>query len=257
MTPSLRRIVHCAALAACMSPWVATAAPLDDMVAFDALYIPALAASTSASQDARAVPKAQAANQALAARWPALRGQLSVTWGPPSPAWIATLAAVDRQIAQSQTAVAQANWKQAHEALEDVRIELMKARLSQGMDYVVDRLTAYHEPMETLAIAGTTWRPAEVDATRRAQLEQAGLHAAALWRGIERQSIDMAAHGLSPQRQAQLRQALDDESAALDRLDRALRTGSQEQVLKAAAALKPAFARAFTAFGRAEGEAAR
>lgn len=257
MTMSLHRTARSVALATFLAPWAALAAPLDDMVAFDALYIPALAASTSASQDARAVPKAQASWQALAQRWPALRGQLAITWGSPSPAWTETLAAVDRQLTLSQAAVARAEWQQVHEALEDVRLVLMQARLSRGMDYFVDRLTAYHAPMETLAMAASTWRPADVDVARRAQLEQAGLQAAALWRGIERQPVDATAYGLSPQRQAQLRQALDDESLALDRLSQALRLGSNEQVLTAAAALKPAFARSFTAFGRGEGEPTR
>ncbi|MEY4751224.1 MAG: hypothetical protein RIQ60_3438 [Pseudomonadota bacterium] len=252
----LRHMAALTVLAAGLSPLAGQAAPLDDMVAFDAVYIPALAASTSASQDARAVPKAVAAGQALDARWPQLRSTLTVTWGSqPARAWTATLAAVDRQITLARTAAAASNWKDAHEALEDVRIELMKARLGQGMDYFIDQLTAYHEPMEALTIAASTWKPAEIDAQRRAQLEQAVLHAAALWRGIERHTLDMAAYGLPPAGQAQLRQALADESAALDRLTQAQRLGSTEQVLKAAAGLKPAFARAFTAFGRSGGAA--
>jgi hypothetical protein len=39
-------------------------------------------------------------------------------------------------------------WKQAHEALEPVRVELMKVRQHQGLDYFVDWLTAFHEPIE-------------------------------------------------------------------------------------------------------------
>lgn len=246
------------AVAALWSLCAANAAPLDDMVAFDAVYIPALAITTGASQDSRNAPKAKAAARALQQQWPALEQRLAVTWSaPPSAAWTATLTSVDAHIQTSLVAVAKGDWKLAHEALEQVRLDLFKARQRQGMDYYVDRLTAFHEPMETLAIAGATLQPAQLDAVKRAQLEQAYGEARALWRGIERQPIDAVAYGLSAAREAQLRKSLDDETAALSRLSDALRGSDNAQVLKAAAAIKPPFSRAFTAFGRAEGESAR
>ena len=50
----------------------------------------------------------------------------------------------------------------AHTALEDVRIDLMKLRSAQGVDYFMDRLTAFHEPMEVLALAGNTLKPQDL-----------------------------------------------------------------------------------------------
>ncbi len=235
----------------------ANAAPLDDMVAFDAVYIPALSMSSSASQDARAAPKAQATARALDQQWPTLKRRLAATWTGNAPTgWQRTLTTVERHIRTALDAAAKSDWKATHEALEPVRIELMAARQRQGMDYFVDRLTAYHEPMEVLALAGATLKPAQLDAARRAQLEQAYAEARALWRGIEQQPLDAAAYGLSAARQAQLRKALDDETAALARLSDALRGSEFDTLLKAAQAIKPPFSRAFTAFGKAEGESA-
>lgn len=236
----------------------AQAAPLDDMVAFDGIYIPALAMSTSASQDPGTIPKAKAALAALQQQWPAHRQRLSVTWGARPPiGWQQTLASVGLHIDAAVDASRRSEWKNAHEALEPVRIDLMQARRRQGMDYFVDRLTAFHEPMETLALTGSTLRPDQLDAKRRAELEQAYAQARTLWRGVELHAVDTAAYGLSAPRQAQLRTAIDDETAALSQLSDALRGSDNGRLLKAAVAVKPPFAKAFTAFGQPEGGPAR
>jgi hypothetical protein len=236
----------------------AQAAPIDDMVAFDGIYIPALATSTRASQDPTAIPKAKASLAALEQQWPALRQRFSVTWRdrPPS-GWKQTLASVELRIDAAVAAAGLSEWKQTHEALEPVRIDLMQARRRQGMDYFVDRLTAFHEPMEILALAGSTLRADQIDAKRRSELERAYAHARTLWRGIELHAGDGASFGLSEPRQGQLRNALDDETAALVQLSDALRGRDNGRLLKAAVAIKPPFARAFTAFGQPEGATAR
>lgn len=231
----------------------AQAAPLDDMVAFDAAYIPALATSTGASLDAAVAPKALGAMAALQRQWPALQQRLLITWGARPPVgWQRTLTRVGRHINVAADASNKSDWMHAHEVLEPVRIELMNARLSQGMDYFVDHLTAFHTPMETLALAGSTLRPDQLNATRRAELTRAYAKARTLWRRIEQQPVDAKAYGLSGARLAQLRKAIEDEGSALEQLSQALRETDDARLLKAAAAIKPPFARAFTAFGQPE-----
>lgn len=244
---------HLALLATCLLNAAAHAAPLDDMVALDAIYIPALALTTAAAQDAAAAPKARAALATLQAQWPALQQRLGNTWGPQAPKhWREALTQAGQHIQAASAAAAQANWKQAHDALEPVRTDLMAVRQAQGLDYFVDRLTAFHEPMEALALAATRGEP--LDARRRADLEKTFAHARALWAQVERQPVDAARHGLSGPRAAQLQKALAEESLALARLSDALRGGDNAQVLQAAGAIKAPFARAFTAFGQAPGD---
>lgn len=236
----------------------AAATPLGDMVAFDGIYIPALALSTNASQDPSAIPKATASLATLSQQWPALRQRLAATWGTTPPmGWQQTLSSVGLHIDAAVAAARRSEWKPTHEALETVRIDLMKARQRQGMDYFVDRLTEFHEPMETLALAGATLRADQLDAKRRAAMERAYTQARTLWRGIEQQTVDGAAYGLSAPRQAQLRKAIDDETAALGQLSDALRGSDNARLLKSAAAIKPPFAKAFTAFGQPESATAR
>lgn len=254
--PMARRLL--ASLTTTLVTAAALGAPLDDMVALDAVYIPALATTSAAAQDSAAVPRAHAAIARLQAQWPGLRQRLLATWGPKTPdGWTAALAATGRHIDAAANAASQGDWPRAHEALEPVRIVLMQVRDRQGMDYFVDRLTAFHEPMERLAQAGSTWTPAALDPPRRDELERAFAQARALWHGIEGRPAGAAQYGLSPARSAQLRQAIDDESAALARLSEALRGADPARILAAAAGTKPPFARAFTAFGQPGTEAAR
>jgi len=237
---------------------LAQATPLDDMVALDATYIPALAQTTAASQDAAAVPRARAALAALQAQWPGLQQRLNMTWGPQAPKdWHQALAQAGQHIQAAAAAAAQANWKQAHDALEPIRTDLMAVRRAQGMDYFVDSLTAFHEPMEALALAATSTPAASLSERQRAEMAQNFAHARALWAQVERQRIDTASYGLSAARAAQLKQALADETLALARLSDALRGGDNAQLLQAAAAIKGPFARAFIAFGQAPGETPR
>ena len=238
-------------LVAALGTVAAHGAPLDDMVALDAVYIPALAMTTAAAQDAAIAPKARASLAALQSQWPALKQRLALTWGTELPAgWSDALASTGRHIEAASSAARQDDWSQAHEALEPVRVELMKVRQRQGLDYFVDRLTAFHEPMEQLALAGSTWPSSALDTSRRDDLVQAYAHARTLWRGIEGQSVDATQYGLSPARAALLRKAIDEESAALAQLSDALRGDDKARVLKAAVAIKPPYARAFTAFGQ-------
>jgi hypothetical protein len=242
-------------------PLPAGAAPagadaLAPMVVFDAAYVPALASTNAAGASPAAAQKASAAVRSLRGRWPQLKSALAAQ--PPSPAqraaWMRALDRVGQRIDQADRLAGRPDWPGAHEVLEHVRIELMAVRRAAGFEYHVDRLTAFHEQMETIAQAGAGWKPAELTPARRADLERSFAQAAALWREVERHPADPAAYRLSPAREAQWRKGLADESAALTRLSDALRAGDAATLLKAAAAIKPPYARAFTAFGAAEGE---
>jgi hypothetical protein len=232
----------------------AQAAVLDNSIALDAVYIPALSLTNAKPGDTAAADKARAAMQRLDADWPALRAALLKDLAGKTPAQAAatrkTLAQVDKALAGSRSAVAAGNYAAAHTALEDVRIDLMKLRSAQGVDYFMDRLTAFHEPMEVLALAGNTLKPQDLTPAKRAEMEKTYAEARALWRSIEQNLPDPKAYQLSEAQQAQFNKGMADVTQALSRLSDALRGADNAALLKAAAAIKPPFARTFTAFGR-------
>lgn len=226
-----------------------TAPPLKDaarsaMVAFDAVYIPALFLSGSTGKSADGPAKAEAAMKRLLADWSARRTALAAAL-PGAKVWTAALDSVGRTLTEADKQITSRHWEDAHATLEHVREAMFKARQSLGVDYALDHYTAYHGAMEALANATTVQRPV---------MEADYAKARALWRGLEQRTIDPTAYGLSAPRQAQLRQALADETEALSRLSQALRGASDAELLKAAAALKAPFVRAYVAFGWAPGE---
>lgn len=206
---------------------------------FDAVYVPALFLTGSAGKTPDGPAKALAATHRLSDQWPAMKLALMAAV-PDKKSWPNALQAVQGRLREAQTLASKAQWAQAHEALEHVRELLFKARRSLGIDYALDEFTAYHVAMEKLANATGVRRPAvETDfATARA-----------LWRRIETLNFDAATYGLSPARAQQLAQARAAESDALSSLSLALRGGNDAEVLKAAAAIKPPFVRAYVAFG--------
>jgi len=232
----------------------AQAGVLDTSIALDAVYIPALSLTNAKPGDTAAADKARAAMRRLEADWPTLRVALlkDLSGRTPTQATAArkTLAQVDKALAESRKAIAAGEYAAAHTALEDVRIDLMKLRAAQGVDYFMDRLTAFHEPMEVLAQAGTTLKPQDLTPAKRAELEKTYAEARALWRGVEQNLPDVKAYQLSEAQQAQFSKGMADVSAAMTRLSDALRGSDHAALLKAAAAIKPPFARTFTAFGR-------
>ena len=231
----------------------AQAAVLDNSVALDAVYIPALSLTNAKPGDTAAADKARAAMQRLDADWPALRAALQPDLSGKTPAQAAaarkTLAQVDQSLAESRKAVAAGKFEAAHTALEDVRIDLMKLRVALGVDYFMDRLTAFHEPMEELAQAGISTPLQELTPARRAAMEEAFARARALWRSVEQNLPNPQAYHLNEARLAQFNRGMADVTAALSRLSDALRGNDNAALLKAAAAIKPPFARTFTAFG--------
>jgi hypothetical protein len=232
----------------------AQAALLDNSIALDAVYIPALSLTNAKPGDTVAADKARAAMQRLDADWPALRAALLKDLSGKTTAQAAaarkTLAQVDQALAESRKAMAAGNNAAAHTALEDVRIDLMKLRMALGMDYFMDRLTAFHEPMEVLALAGSSLQPQDLTPAKRAEMEKTYAEARALWRSVEQNLPDPKAYRLSEAQIAQFNKGMADVTASMARLSDALRGTDNAALLKAAAAIKPPFARTFTAFGR-------
>lgn len=223
------------------------------MADFDAIYIAALAASTAAATDSSKAPGARRTLDALQAQWTTQQLALLAAWGTPAPStWAAAVGSAGARIAAAVKAGVSPDWHAVHEELEEVRVTLREARVALGMDYFVDRLTAYHGPMEQLALAGTQWKPGDLTPQRRAELERAWRQCLALWEGIERFPFDAAAHGLAPAQGAQLQAALTQERQALQALGAAMAGSDDAALLRAAAGVKPPFARAFTAFARSQ-----
>ena len=90
--------------------------------------------------------------------------------------------------------------------------ERIDAGMAYGIDYFMDRLTAFHEPMEALALAGNTLKPQDLTPAKRADLETTYAQARALWRSVEQNLPDLKAYKLSEAQQAQFNKGMADVS---------------------------------------------
>lgn len=240
---------------AAAAPRAARAGTDDAMVEFDLLYIPPLFLTGQAGRGPDGAAQALAALDRLQSRWPALRQRLQAVW-PRDAGWRRTLATVQRHLAEAGRHARHGAWADSHEALEQVRLVLMAARAARGHGHVLDRYVAFHGSMEAIVAVAAAAAPSGVlPAERREALAAEFATARALWHRVEGAPIDAVAWALSPAREARLRRGLADETQALQRLSEALRGRDDAALLKAAAAIKPPFVRAYTAFGLDPGEA--
>jgi hypothetical protein len=137
----------------------------------------------------------------------------------------------------------------AHEALEHVREVLMKLRLRNRIDYFIDGLTAFHEPMEVIVLAakdksGDTLTEADIGRIRKMlpQAEQA-------WQRVTVAKLDANDYMLTPAQADDARKLMTLETASLAALKDALAASDKARIAQAAVAIKPNFAKLFMIFG--------
>ena len=215
-----------------------------DMVRLDKVYIAALSLSS----------------QGKAAETRKAMGDLTRTWGgfrdrhraanPQDPQWQKDFEAVEHLIGEA-TAMANSERKvtDAHEALEEVRIVMMKLRSRNGIEYFIDRLTAFHEPMEGIVLAAKDKSPEQLAERDIARISELLPQAVALWGQVVQAQFDAATYQLDSEAYAKAHRLMQLEQQALAELRAALAAGDRARIAKAAVAIKPSFAALFMTFG--------
>lgn len=183
----------------------------------------------------------------LASVWPKHKERLIAAF-PKDVEWIEEVKTVEGKIAEAGGHCRDGKYGEAHEALESVRVVLLQGRRRNGLDYFVDRLTEFHEPMEAIVLLGKDMTTLSFQ--NRSQLKEHLEHAWGYWAGIEASQVDPVLYGLNKSQVASLKNGLEREKQALENLRKLVDVGTDKEVLQAAVAIKPPFARLFTTFGR-------
>jgi len=215
----------------------------DAMVAFDQAYIPALAlTSQQQGEQARAVmPR-------VMTRWQDLQQQIPAPWTR-GEAWAHATTEVTTRLQRADTLIADGHLNEAHDALEGVRDVLMAQRRAHDIDYFVDRLTAFHEPMEAIVLAAKGKSPAMLTDADLATIRQQLPDAQARWHAVEMARIDPERYRLSAEQANQLKTGITQEATALQALQAALDRGDRQRIIQTAVAIKPVFSQLFMLFG--------
>jgi hypothetical protein len=209
---------------------------VDDMAAFERVFIPALALTNQPQQPAERVARSL---RRLAEAWPRMRPAFTGKGEPLEAAARAT----DRALDEAGRLLAEDRRAEAHEALETIRPAFIEARRANGIDLYVDRLTQFHEVMEELAKAaqGGSAPPELVD------------RASALWSRAERPGFEAALFAFDEAKYAELRRRTQGERDTLEALRAALERGEPARVRELAGQMKSRFAQIYMMFGDFEG----
>ncbi len=236
-------IARAALVASLCLPLLSFAGLKEDMVALDRAYIPALAVTTQGS-----LPESQRAMEILNKQWAAFKKQHAAAKGGDKQ-WQKDFAEIDRMIAEANKVVAGGtDIVKAHEALEGVRFTLLAMRARSKMPYYLDALTHFHDPMEAIVLAVKDKKPDTLSDADAAKIKEALPEAEKLWAKVKLSRVDPA-FGLSTEQQQNLDKLIANETQALETLRQALAGSDKAALIKAAMAIKPAFAKIYMSFG--------
>lgn len=214
-----------------------------DSAVLDRSYIPALMLSNGKDP-----AKAKVAQDAYDDAWRVFaEKQRSAYAGDAS--WAKTLATIDKANAQARADIAAGKLGDAHNAQEEVRHALWHQRQAMGLAYQPDVLTDFHATMELIIANAQGKDPQAIDAATIAKMRVQLDEARRLWLAVKSARWDPAEYGLDAARTEAYRDALAAEDRALNELGAALDAADGARIAKAAPAIKPAFAKAYAAFG--------
>jgi hypothetical protein len=218
---------------------------VQDMVHLDQVYIPALAFTS----DENLTP-ARASMDLLIPRWNAFRDKYYAESHSDSQ-WQRDYDKINDYIKAAEKIVAGGtNLKNAHEELEHIRIVFMQLRQRNSIDYYIDYLTRFHEPMEKIVLAAKGKTEATFTSQDMDEIRQALPLAKQLWRAVSNANFDASLYEFDQQKTAILSALTGKEKMALNHLEKVLKTDNKKEIIAAAVAIKPNFAKIFKQFGR-------
>jgi len=221
---------------------------VQSMVSLDKRYIPALALTS-----AQKLEPSRKAMTRLLEEWESFRESHKGMQKQDS-AWQADMERIEQLFLSAQKQLAtDGELHNAHEELEQVRVILLGVRERNGIDYFVDHLTRFHEPMEQIVMQVKGKSPTQLNAQDVAALQQQLGMASTLWQMVITTPVDKNLYGFSAQKMKQIDGLMREEKAALVHLQGALELGSNEKIIQAALGVKPAFAQMFKLFGDFDG----
>jgi hypothetical protein len=211
---------------------------LEESVALDRAYVPALALT---NQKDKALTMIEESMRRLEVAWD--RFVRNMRAGDQAGTFNQAVAFSTAKISEAKDLVAADKRKEAHEALETVRLTFRKARIAANIDYLPDRFTAFHEPMEELA--GLATKEGVDAAGLRKRLQQLS----SLWGDIEKAGFDAKLFGVGTERAAKYEDQVRKEREILARLDDIIGSQNKETVAKMVISMKGNFAQTYVVFG--------
>jgi hypothetical protein len=218
---------------------------IDDSLALDRVYIPALAFTNEGD-----AAKSAAAMSALMAGWKRYHGAHRSDY-PQDPDWAKAFDRTGKFIMAAARIMKdpRGSLVEAHDALEQVRVSLRHLRRSEQIDYFPDHLTAFHEPMENIVLAAKGKSPSDLSDEDLDEIRSSLPDLLSTWESLRNAPFDPARLKLDERQANMARQLMQQETETIDAFRVAMDAGDRATMLRQAMALKPPFVQLYTMFG--------
>lgn len=217
---------------------------VEDMAQFDKVYIPALAYTSEEK-----LKPSRMAMKSLDSFWNFFSAKHRTNthgdkrWSSDFDKAGKFIKAADRIVASGK------NLKQAHEELEHVRIVFMHLRERNNIEYFIDHLTRFHESMEKIVLAAKGRTDKTISDKELNLIRQTLPTAKTMWQAVIKANFGPELYGFDKNKEARLHLLVEKERLALRRLEMALGQENKSEIISAAVAIKPEFAKIFKSFG--------
>ncbi|MBF0280809.1 MAG: hypothetical protein HQM13_23660 [SAR324 cluster bacterium] len=215
-----------------------------DMVSFDQAYIPALALT---SQEKSGPSKK--AMELLKSNWSGFKKNY-YDKNRKDFSWKKDFDHIDELILKADRIVKSGkNLKDAHEELEGIRNVFLALRQRNGINYFVDYLTEFHEPMEGIVLSALKKTPETLTSENVNTIRNLLPQTISLWEKIQKDSFDQELFRFNDSKITQMKKLMKSEGMALEQLQNALEGSDHALLIKRSVAIKPNFAKLFMMFG--------
>jgi hypothetical protein len=215
------------------------AALIDDMAALDRSYVAALVLSNQPDKPAETIT---ASMKRLTESWKKFVNGLSPA-DRDNKSLKSAISQISGSVAEAEKLAAAGKRKDAHEALEMVRIAFWKARSDMNIDYLLDLLTAFHEPMETFVDL------AEKPGADKAKLKSLLVELSEKWTDVEKAKLDTKLFGFNEEKTAKYTAQVKKEREILNALSGLIEGKDQAVFSKTALTVKTVFSQTYMIFG--------
>lgn len=138
----------------------------------------------------------------------------------------------------------------AHDSLEKVRMVMLDLRGRNGFPkFITDKMTKYHEPMETIVLSVKGLAPAQITPELKEQLKLNLQHAWKTWSDVEKCPVDQTAWMLTDMQMTQYSSYLTMARSALESFSRAMDADDAAGIIKYGVGIKAPFVEAYKTFG--------
>ncbi len=220
---------------------------VSDSARLDSYLIPALAFTKQ-----RDHAQAMAAVENLEAEWETFRES---HYESGDSAWRAVFDEVDTMVADAAAVIEAGEYiTDAYGSLDDIRMLLLEWREDNGIEYLVDPLHEFQEPLADMVKLVANRKPESLKQEELDELAGLQVELDEIWLDMMDAEFDIGRYGMTEEEAASFERLVRSVDYAISQLGRALEAGDRAGVFTAARELEEWFGEVYAIFGDFESE---